>query len=247
MMSHMRADGRQLEEMRTVTIETGPLKFAEGSALLTIGDTRVLCAASVSSDVPSFLKGRGRGWITAEYSMLPRATMTRTPREISRGRPDGRVQEIRRLIGRSLRAAADLEALGEQTIIVDCDVIQADGGTRCASITGGYVALALACQRLREVGAVSRDVLKEPVAAISTGLIGPHAALDLDYGEDSTAEVDMNIVMTASGNLVEIQGTAEGAPFPESALISLLALARTGVAQLVAAQTKALSATRSKT
>jgi len=191
--------------------------------------------------VPPFLKGRGKGWITAEYSMLPRSTRTRTPRESVRGRPDGRTQEIQRLIGRSLRAVADMSALGERTLLVDCDVLQADGGTRTASITGGYVALALACRGLTTAGAIPRAVLKEPVAAISTGLLRAESVLDLNYAEDSAAEVDMNVVMTGSGRLVEIQGTAEGAPFSEDELLSLLRLAGSGIDRLVAIQRETLA------
>ena len=224
-----------------MTIETGALKFAEGSALIRVGDTRVLCAASVSPDVPAWLKGRGRGWITAEYSMLPRSTSTRTPREVSRRRPQGRTQEIQRLIGRSLRAVADLDALGERTVIADCDVLQADGGTRCASITGAYVAVALACGRMKAAGEVASDILREPVAAISTGIVNGDPVLDLDYGEDAGAAADLNVVMTASGNLVEVQGTAEGEPFPEESLLRLLKLARSGIGRLVASQREAVA------
>jgi len=228
------------DELRPVSIETGAFKYAEGSALISLGDTRVLISVTVNDDVPPFLKGKGRGWITAEYNMLPRSTKTRTPREITRGRPDGRTQEIQRLIGRSLRAVADMALLGERTLIVDCDVIQADGGTRTASITGGYVALALAVNALETAGAVRRGALREPVAAVSAGIVHRYPLLDLNYGEDSTAEADVNIVMTAAGNLVEVQGTAEGAPFPEETLTSLLGLARSGIGKLIAVQREAI-------
>jgi ribonuclease PH len=231
----MRADGRTPTQLRPVSIETGVLKFAEGSALIRLGDTRVLCAASVQPDVPPHRKGSGQGWVTAEYSLLPRSTKTRTIREAARGRLDGRTQEIQRLIGRSLRAVTDLAALGERTIIVDCDVLDADGGTRTAAITGGWVALALA---VRKVG-LPPGVLREPVAAVSVGLLDGTAVLDLPYEEDVRAGVDMNVVMTGSGTLVELQGTAEGAPFTETQLIQLLALARAGIADLVAAQRRA--------
>jgi len=223
-----------------VTIEIAPLKFAEGSALISMGDTRVLCAASVLEEVPPFLKGKGRGWLTAEYSMLPRSTSTRTPREIKKGRPDGRTQEIQRLIGRSLRAVADMAALCERTIIVDCDVLQADGGTRTAAITGGWVAGALACRGLKTSGATTRDVLTDAVAAVSVGIIGGTRMLDLPYAEDSTADVDMNVVMTGAGRLVEVQGTGERTTFAEEDLLALLKLARGGLTRLFAAQQEAL-------
>ncbi len=225
-----------------MTIETAPLKFAEGSALITMGDTRVLCAASVSEEVPPFLKGKGRGWLTAEYSMLPRSTSTRTPREIKKGRPEGRTQEIQRLIGRSLRAVADMTKLGERTIIVDCDVLQADGGTRTAAITGGWVAAALACRGLVAAGKVTGDVLTDAVAAVSVGICGGRRVLDLPYAEDSTADVDMNVVMTGAGRLVEVQGTGERTTFGEDDLLALLALARGGLTALFAAQQAALAA-----
>lgn len=239
----MRSDGRQPDELRSVTIEPGAARFAEGSALITAGLTRVLCAASVQEEVPPYRKGKGLGWVTAEYSMLPRATSTRTPREISRGRPEGRTQEIQRLIGRALRSVTDFAALGERTVIVDCDVLQADGGTRTAAITGGFVALALACRGLAQAGKVARDPLREPVAAVSVGIVGGARLLDLPYVEDSAADVDMNIVMTASGRLVELQGTAEQAPFSEEDLTGLLALARRGLTRLFAAQQVALGGT----
>jgi ribonuclease PH len=229
------------DELRPVSIETGTLKFAEGSAMIKLGDTHVLCSVTVNEDVPPFLKGKNLGWITAEYSMLPRSTKTRTPREITRGRPDGRTQEIQRLIGRSFRAVADLALLGERTLIVDCDVIQADGGTRTASITGGYVALALAIHALEAAGAARKGALKEPVAAVSAGIVRGAPVLDLNYSEDSTAGADVNIVMTGGGNLVEVQGTAEGAPFPEESLSILLGLARMGIQKLVTVQREAIA------
>lgn len=240
----MRTDGRRPDELRPLSIEPGAVKYAEGSALIRMGDTHVLCAASVEESVPPHRKGSGKGWITAEYSLLPRSTHTRTSREIKRGRPDGRIQEIQRLIGRSLRACADFSALGERSIIVDCDVLRADGGTRTAAVTGGWVALALACARLAQEGKTTQPVLSEGIAAISAGIVKGEAVLDLPYAEDSTAEVDLNVVMTASGNLVEIQGTAEHAPFGEASLQRLLALARSGIASLIAAQQSALSVSR---
>src|ERR1700724_1588379 len=206
----MRPDGRRPDELRPVEIATGYLKTAEGSALITIGNTQVLCAASVETSVPPFLRNTGKGWVTAEYSMLPRATSTRTAREVAKGRPSGRTHEIQRLIGRSLRAVIDLSVLGERSIILDCDVIQADGGTRVASITGAYVALALA---VRHLTALKKSPLLDSVAAISVGIVKGEALLDLNYEEDSRADVDMNIVMTGSGKFIEVQGTAEHAPF----------------------------------
>lgn len=239
-MDKPRTNGRPPGEVRPVSIETGISKWAEGSARISVGDTIVICTATVSSDVPAWMKNRGTGWVTAEYSMLPRANRTRTPREISRMRPDGRTQEIQRLIGRALRSVIDLAALGERSIIVDCDVIQADGGTRTASITGGYVALALACGQMAREGLIKASTVREPVAAVSVGLVRSIAMLDLDYGEDSSAQVDMNVVMTKSGRLVEIQGTAEGATFTEKDLSDFLALAREGIGILSAAQESAL-------
>jgi ribonuclease PH len=223
----MRIDGRANDALRPVTIEPGYLEFAEGSALITCGRTRVLCAASVETSVPGWLKGQGRGWVTGEYAMLPRATQERTPRE-THG-PSGRTQEIRRLIGRSLRSAVDLNALGERMIIVDCDVIQADGGTRTASVTGGYVALYLALRRLVDAGEVGEHVFSLPVAAVSVGLVGGEVLLDLQYAEDSRAEVDFNVVMNGAGHFIEVQGTAEGAPFSRGDLDQFLGLARQGI------------------
>ena len=236
----MRADGRSPRQMRPVEITTGYLLTAEGSALIAVGNTRVLCAATVEDTVPAFLRNSGKGWVTAEYSMLPRATVKRTPRELTKGRPSGRTHEIQRLIGRSLRAVLDMTALGERTIIVDCDVLQADGGTRTASITGGYVALALAVRRLVEFGTLKRNPMTDYVAATSVGLARGVACLDLDYEEDSQADVDMNVVMTGAGKFVEVQATAEHMPFDDAQLAGLLALARDGVATLVAAQRAAL-------
>lgn len=236
----MRGDGRRTDELRPVTITTGVNKYAEGSALIAMGDTRVLCTASVEASVPPFRRNTGEGWLTAEYGMLPRATGTRNAREAARGRLGGRTQEIQRLIGRSLRAIIDLRGLGERTIWLDCDVLQADGGTRTASITGAYVALHLALQQLITQGALTTLPLTDAVAAVSLGLFQGVPHLDLDYAEDSTSEADLNIVMTGRGLLVEIQGTAERAPFTAESLQQTLALARQGIEQLLAAQRAAL-------
>ena len=233
-----RLDGRDVDELRPVSIETGVLDYAEGSALVTWGGTRVLCAASIEPSVPAWLAGRGRGWVTGEYAMLPRSTHTRTSRE--RTRTAGRTQEIKRLIGRSLRTAVDLDALGERMVVIDCDVLQADGGTRTASITGGYVALALALSRLVEQGEVSADVFSHPVAAVSVGIIDDVAMLDLNYGEDSAAQVDMNVVMDRAGRFIEVQGTGEKRAFGRDELDRLLDLARSGIETLFAAQARAL-------
>jgi ribonuclease PH len=232
----MRSDGRQPDELRPVTITSNVNKHAEGSALIQMGDTHVLCTASVEESVPPFMRDSGEGWVTAEYSMLPRATSTRSRREASQGRLGGRTLEIQRLIGRSLRAVTDLPHLGERTIWLDCDVLQADGGTRCASITGAYVALHLALQHLMQQGLLSAIPLKDAVAAVSVGILGETPQLDLNYAEDSTSDVDMNIVMTGNGNLVEVQGTAEGEPFSQAQLLQLLELARDGIHQLFEAQ-----------
>lgn len=236
----MRNKGRPDNGLRAFSITTGTLKWAEGSALITLGDTQVLCAATVQPQVPDWMKGKGRGWVTAEYSMLPRATSTRTIRESTRGKPDGRVQEIQRLIGRSLRAISDLSALGEKTVIVDCDVLQADGGTRTASITGAWVALALAQKFLAGRDPSAKPFLREAVAAVSVGMSDKRFLLDMEYSEDSHADVDLNAVMTSSGRLVEIQGTAESAPFSEKELAEMLALARSGISRLLEAQQEAL-------
>ena len=213
------------------------MRTATGSALISAGETRVICTASVQESVPRWMKGNGRGWLTAEYGMLPASTGERKQRDVTKGRPDGRTVEIQRLIGRSLRGVADLEALGERTIYVDCDVLQADGGTRCASITGGYVALELACRKLLEEGKIARMPLTQSVAAISCGIVDGEPLLDLDYPEDSTAEVDANVVMTGDGGLVEIQATAERTPLSRAHLDDLLALAEEGITALKAIQT----------
>jgi ribonuclease PH len=237
-----RPSGRQPDQLRDVVLETGVSRHAEGSCLTRFGHTHVLCTASVETRVPPWLRNSGKGWVTAEYGMLPRSTHTRTDREAARGKQSGRTQEIQRLIGRSLRAVTDLKALGEMQIKVDCDVIQADGGTRTAAITGGYVALALALRHVRAKGLVADDPLREPVAAISCGLVGGVPVLDLDYDEDSGAQADANFVMTASGGIVEIQGTAETHPFAEAEFLALMALARAGIQTLCAAQARALEA-----
>jgi ribonuclease PH len=232
----MRPDGRQPDELRPTLIETGAVPYAEGSALISMGATRVLCAASIEERVPPYRKGSGLGWVTAEYAMLPRATLTRSERDSRRGRVDGRVQEIQRLIGRALRVAVDFRALGERTVILDCDVVVADGGTRTASITGAWVALALAMRRLAEAGLVAADPLRHQVAAVSVGIVGGTPRLDLDYLEDSAAETDMNCVGTDDGRYVEIQGTAEREPFTQGEVDSLLRLGRIGLERLFALQ-----------
>ena len=219
--------------MRQVEIETGYLKTAEGSALITVGHTRVLCAASIEDGVPQFLRGSGKGWVTAEYAMLPRATLKRTPREVTKGRPSGRTHEIQRLIGRSLRAVVDLDALGERSVLVDCDVIQADGGTRTASITGAFVALAMALDQLSKFGALKKSPILDFVAATSVGIVGGEPMLDLDYEEDSRADVDMNIIMTGAGKFIEVQATAEHRPFDDTQLNGLIDLARQGIRDLI--------------
>ncbi len=237
-----RVNGRANDELRAVRITPGYLDYAEGSALIEVGGTRVICAVSVEERVPSFLQGTGRGWVTAEYAMLPRSTQVRTPRETMGLR--GRTQEIRRFIGRSLRAAVNLEALGERTLIVDCDVLQADGGTRTASVTGGYVALAIALDKLIRGGLLPAGVLRTAIAAVSVGLVNGEALLDLCYEEDSQAEVDFNVVMTAEGQFVEIQGTAEKQPFPREVVNRLLNLAEKGIKELLEVQKEALRAVR---
>ncbi len=238
----MRPDQREPGQLRTVRIETGYLKTAEGSAVIEAGNTRVLCAATVEDSVPSFLRGRGQGWVTAEYAMLPRSTATRTPREVSKGRQSGRTMEIQRLIGRSLRAIVDLNALGERSLIVDCDVLQADGGTRTASVTGAYVAMAIALNKLRTLGALKSNPLSGAVAAVSVGLLRGEALLDLCYEEDSRAEVDMNVVMTGDGRFIELQATAEKTPFDDAQMNSLLELGRAGIRTLLELQAKAIAA-----
>jgi ribonuclease PH len=237
----VRLDGRGPDQLRPVRLTTGYLKHAEGSCLVEFGDTRVVCAVSFEEKVPPFLKGKGEGWVTAEYGMLPRATSTRSPREVSKGAPSGRTHEIQRLIGRSLRAVVDAKALGEKTLWVDCDVIQADGGTRCASITGAFVALVEALRRLRRSGALAEIPVTDYVAAVSVGKVGDAILLDLNYEEDSTAHVDMNIVKTGRGRFVEVQGTAEGEPFSEDEMRELLAAGDRGIKDLVALQRKALA------
>jgi ribonuclease PH len=236
----MRPSGRQMDEMRPISIETGVTRHAEGSCLIKVGDTHVLCTATVDERVPPFLKNSGLGWVTAEYGMLPRATHTRMKREAKDGQ-SGRTQEIQRLVGRSLRAAVDRVAMGERQIVVDCDVIQADGGTRCAAITGGWVALRLAVNKLMKAGAVLSDPLTDHVAAVSCGVYAGQTVLDLDYPEDSEAGVDGNFVMTGAGRLVEVQMSAEGATFSKSEMDALLDLAGRGVAALVAAQKAAVA------
>jgi ribonuclease PH len=223
-----------------VKITTGYLLTAEGSVLIEVGNTRVLCAASIEDSVPAFLRNSGRGWVTAEYSMLPRATAERNTREVTKGRPSGRTMEIQRLIGRSLRAVMDMEALGERAIIVDCDVLQADGGTRTASITGGYVALAIAVKKMLNFGQLKRNPLRDQVAAISVGILQKEALLDLCYDEDSQAEVDMNVVMTSAGEFVELQATGEKATFQDDRLAEMIVLARSGVTELLQVQRRAL-------
>ena len=232
----MRPSGRQTNEMRPVSIETGFTKHAEGSCLIKVGDTHVLCTATIEDRVPPFIKGSGLGWVTAEYGMLPRATNTRMRREAASGKQGGRTVEIQRLIGRSLRAGVDRVALGERQITVDCDVLQADGGTRCASITGGWVALRLAVNKLMKAGDVLSDPLTDPVAAISCGIYAGQPVLDLDYPEDSEAGVDGNFVMTGSGRLIEVQMSAEGATFTREQMDALMSLAEKGVSELVALQ-----------
>jgi len=239
----MRTDGRGSRDLRSVRYETGYLEWAEGSVLLEMGKTRVLCAASYEAQVPRFLQGSGKGWVTAEYGMLPRATAERTPREAARGRQSGRTYEIQRLIGRSLRAVTRLDRLKESSIWIDCDVLQADGGTRTAAITGGYIALALAVRALKERGDLEHaDVLADSVAAVSAGIVDGAPMLDLCYEEDSRAEVDFNVVMTGSGRLVEVQGTAEGQPFSREQLDEMIALAAQGIERLTAVQREAAGA-----
>jgi ribonuclease PH len=235
-MSFARTDGRGPDELRPVRITPGFLPYAEGSVLIEMGNTRVVCSASLEDRVPPFLRNQGQGWLTAEYAMLPRATQTRTSREIGRGGPSGRTHEIQRLIGRSLRAVADMKAMGERTITIDCDVLQADGGTRTAAITGAYVALALASQQLLKAGKIQRSIVTDQVAAISVGIVGNTPLLDLKYDEDSRAEVDMNVVCTGDGRFIELQGTAEREPFTRAQMDDLVALATRGIEALIAIQ-----------
>ena len=238
----MRPDGRRNDEMRPVEIAPNYLKTAEGSALITVGNTQVLCTASVEQTVPPFLRSSGRGWVTAEYAMLPRSTATRTPREVSKGRPGGRTHEIQRLIGRSLRAVVDMSLLGERSIIIDCDVLQADGGTRVASITGAYVALALAAKQMVAFKIIAKSPLTGAVAAVSAGMLKGEAILDLCYEEDSKADVDANIVMTDAGRFVEFQATAEHTPFNDAEMEQLKTLARAGISELLELQKRTIEA-----
>lgn len=240
-MSFARTDGRAPDALRPVSITPGFLPYAEGSVLIEMGNTRVICSASLDERVPPFLRNSGQGWLTAEYAMLPRATQTRTSREIGRGGPSGRTHEIQRLIGRSLRAVADLKALGERTITIDCDVLQADGGTRTAAITGAYVAFALASRHLLKAGKIQRSLSTDQVAAISVGIVGNMPLLDLKYDEDSRAEVDMNVVCTGDGRFIELQGTAEREPFSRSQMDELVTLASRGIETLIGFQKQALS------
>jgi ribonuclease PH len=241
-----RTDNRRADELRPVLITPHYMPYAEGSALIEMGGTRVICTATLEDRVPPFRRNTGQGWLTAEYAMLPRATAQRTQRETGRGGPSGRTHEIQRLIGRSLRAVADLSAIGERTVTLDCDVLQADGGTRTASITGAYVAFALACHRLLKDGKLTRLPLRGEVAAVSVGVVGATPLLDLKYDEDSRAAVDMNVVCTGDGRFIEVQGTAEGEPFAREEMDSLLELARLGLEELFAAQRAAIEAGRGK-
>ena len=241
-MTSPRHDGRAAAQLRSLTITRGFTRHAEGSVLVEAGGTRVLCTASVEESVPGFLRGKGSGWVTAEYGMLPRSTHTRTAREAARGKQSGRTQEIQRLIGRSLRAVTDLAALGERQVTLDCDVLQADGGTRCASITGACVALYDALDTLVSGGRLARHPMRELVAAVSVGIVDGRPVLDPDYAEDSACDTDMNVVMTATGGIIEVQGTAEGAPFSRDELDTLLGLATAGIAEIVKAQEAALVA-----
>jgi len=236
----MRYDGRQSDQLRAMNITAGFITNAEGSVLIEIGRTRVICTASVEESVPAFLKGSNKGWVTSEYSMLPRATTTRTTRESSIGKKSGRTQEIQRLIGRSMRAAVELEKLGERQIWIDCDVIEADGGTRTASITGAFIALSLAVKKLMATNKLTQNPIRSHVAAVSVGIVGGVPMLDLNYVEDSGADVDFNLVMTDRDEFVEVQGTAERFPFSGTALDQLLELGRTGIRQLISAQRKIL-------
>jgi ribonuclease PH len=240
-MSFARTDGRAADELRPAKITPGFLPYAEGSVLIEMGNTRVVCAASLEDRVPPFLRNSGQGWLTAEYAMLPRATQTRTGREIGRGGPSGRTHEIQRLIGRSLRAVADMKVLGERTITIDCDVLQADGGTRTAAITGAFVALALANHQLLKIGKITRSFTTDQVAAVSVGIVGGTPLLDLKYDEDSRAEVDMNIVCTGDGRFIELQGTAEREPFSREQMDELVALGEHGIQELIGLQKTVIS------
>jgi ribonuclease PH len=244
-MSFARTDGRAADELRAVKIMTGYLPYAEGSVLIEMGQTRVICAASLEERVPPFLRNTGQGWLTAEYAMLPRSTQQRTSRETGRGGPSGRTHEIQRLIGRSLRAIADMKVLGERTITIDCDVLQADGGTRTAAITGAYVALALASRRLLKAGRISRTLVTNQVAAVSVGIVGNIPLLDLKYDEDSRAEVDMNVICTGDGRFIEVQGTAEREPFSRAQMDQLFVLAERGIEILIQIQREAIAGVES--
>ena len=240
-MSFARTDGRAVDEIRATDIKPDFMPYAEGSALIIMGDTRVVCSASLDESVPRWVRNTGGGWLTAEYSMLPRATQTRTARDSSRGKPAGRAQEIQRLIGRSLRAIADLKALGERTIYIDCDVLHADGGTRTAAITGAYVAFALASNKLLKSGKITRPLMTNQVAAVSVGIVDNTPLLDLKYDEDSRAQVDMNIVCTSEGRFIELQGTAEKGPFSHEQMEELLALGMRGIEVLIAKQQRIIA------
>ncbi|MCX5679047.1 MAG: ribonuclease PH [Candidatus Omnitrophica bacterium] len=236
----MRQDGRRDSELRKIKVTKDYIKYAEGSCLIEFGNTRVITTASVEETVPPFLKGKKKGWVTAEYSMIPRSCKSRVPREASKGKLGGRTHEIQRLIGRSMRTVVDMDKLGERTIWIDCDVIQADGGTRCASITGSFISLVLALAKLKKDGVIAEVPVSDYVAAVSVGMLGGRPALDLNYDEDSNAEVDMNIIMTGDGRFIEVQGTAEREPFTKNEMEKLLALARGGIEKLIAVQKKAL-------
>jgi ribonuclease PH len=238
----MRPSQRQADQLRAVKITRNFTRHAEGSVLIEMGDTRVLCTASVEESLPPFLRGKGQGWVTAEYGMLPRSTHTRSAREAAKGKQTGRTQEIQRLIGRSLRAVTDLKALGERQITLDCDVLQADGGTRCASITGAWIALHEACEKLVQAGKLPANPVRDHVAAVSVGIYKGSPVLDLDYPEDSDCDTDMNVIMTGKGGIVEVQGTAEGEPFTREQMNVLMDLAQMGIGKLVAAQESALAA-----
>jgi ribonuclease PH len=246
-MSFARTDGRAANELRSVKITPDFLSYAEGSVLIEMGNTRVICAASLEERVPPFLRNTGQGWLTAEYAMLPRSTQTRTAREIGRGGPSGRTHEIQRLIGRSLRAVADMKALGERTLTIDCDVLQADGGTRTAAITGAFVAFSLAASRLLKAGKISRSIVLNSVAAVSVGIVDNTPLLDLKYDEDSRADVDMNVVCTGDGRFIEVQGTAEREPFSRDQMDELLELAGSGIESLIRVQQQALTQAAGKT
>ncbi|HBB90034.1 MAG TPA: ribonuclease PH [Blastocatellia bacterium] len=243
-MSYVRTDGRAANELRPLKITPGFLPYAEGSVLIEMGQTRVICSASIDERLPPFLRNSGQGWITAEYSMLPRATQQRTARATGRGGPSGRTHEIQRLIGRSIRAAANMRLLGERTITLDCDVLQADGGTRTAAITGAYVAFALAVKRLLAAGKIQRNIITNEVAAISVGVVENTPLLDLKYDEDSRAEVDMNVICTGDGRFIEVQGTAEREPFSRTQMDSLLGLATDGLVTLIARQREIIEAAK---